>query len=152
MPEYCRLFRTTGVTLEQFLIRQRVELDKRTLLDPRFNVAEVAERCGFCNPAYFASVFKKYWKLCEVMRSVPLGNLPASPPLGTDGRGSALALDHDAKKPPVPRALNRRDYPKACGSVCPTRRRQIPSSQRGFRPNRCCPFVVVTACSTSPPK
>ena len=24
------------------------------------NVAEVAERCGFCNPAYFASVFKKY--------------------------------------------------------------------------------------------
>jgi len=23
-------------------------------------VAEVADRCGFCNPAYFASVFKKY--------------------------------------------------------------------------------------------
>jgi AraC-like DNA-binding protein len=30
------------------------------LLDPRLNVAQVAERCGFCNPAYFASVFKKY--------------------------------------------------------------------------------------------
>jgi AraC-like DNA-binding protein len=30
------------------------------LLDPRLNVAEVSERCGFCNPAYFASVFKKY--------------------------------------------------------------------------------------------
>jgi AraC-like DNA-binding protein len=25
---------------------------KRTLLDPRLNVAEVAERCGFCNAAY----------------------------------------------------------------------------------------------------
>jgi AraC-like DNA-binding protein/ligand-binding sensor protein len=58
-----RVFRrTTGMTLEQFLIRQRVELAKRVLLDPRFNVAEVAERCGFCNPAYFASVFKRYVK------------------------------------------------------------------------------------------
>lgn len=56
-----RIFRrATGITLEGFLIRQRVELAKRTLLDPRLNVAEVAERCGFCNPAYFASVFKKY--------------------------------------------------------------------------------------------
>ncbi|HKW16002.1 MAG TPA: PocR ligand-binding domain-containing protein [Terriglobales bacterium] len=54
--------RTTGITLEGFLIQQRVELAKKTLLDPRLNVAEVAERCGFCNPAYFASVFKKYVK------------------------------------------------------------------------------------------
>ena len=52
--------RTTGVTLEVYLIRQRVELAKRMLLDPRLNIAEVAELCGFCNPAYFASVFKKY--------------------------------------------------------------------------------------------
>jgi AraC-like DNA-binding protein len=58
-----RVFRrNAGMTLEQFLIRQRVELAKRALLDPRLNVAEVAERCGFCNPAYFASVFKKYVK------------------------------------------------------------------------------------------
>jgi AraC-like DNA-binding protein/ligand-binding sensor protein len=52
--------RTTGMTLEEYLIRQRVDLAKRMLLDPRLNVAEVAERCGFCNPAYFASVFRKY--------------------------------------------------------------------------------------------
>lgn len=58
-----RVFRkTTGTTLEQYLIQQRVELAKRALLDPRLNVGEVAERCGFCNPAYFASVFKKYVK------------------------------------------------------------------------------------------
>ena len=58
-----RVFRrTAGVTLEGFLIQQRVELAKRTLMDPRLNVAEVAERCGFCSPAYFASVFKKYMK------------------------------------------------------------------------------------------
>ena len=56
-----RVFRrTTSMTLENFLVQQRVDLAKRTLLDPRLNVAEVAERCGFCSPAYFASVFKKY--------------------------------------------------------------------------------------------
>jgi AraC-like DNA-binding protein len=52
--------RTAGITLEEYLIRQRVEFAKRMLLDPRLNVAEVAERCGFCNPAYFATVFRKY--------------------------------------------------------------------------------------------
>lgn len=58
-----RVFRrTTGMTLEHYLVLQRVELAKRALLDPRFNVSEVAERCGFCNPAYFAFVFRKYMK------------------------------------------------------------------------------------------
>jgi len=52
--------RTTGHTLEDYLIRQKLEMGKRLLLDPRLHVAEVADRCGFCNPAYFASVFKKY--------------------------------------------------------------------------------------------
>jgi AraC-like DNA-binding protein len=52
--------RTTGHTLEVYLIRQRLEMSKRLLLDPRLHVAEVADRCGFCNPAYFATVFKKY--------------------------------------------------------------------------------------------
>ncbi len=52
--------RTTGHTLEEYLIRQRLEMGKRLLLDPRLHVAEVADQCGFCNPAYFASVFKKY--------------------------------------------------------------------------------------------
>lgn len=52
--------RTTGHTLEEYLIRQRLEMSRRLLLDPRLHVSEVADRCGFCNPAYFASVFKKY--------------------------------------------------------------------------------------------
>jgi AraC-like DNA-binding protein/ligand-binding sensor protein len=52
--------RTTGHTLEEYLIRQRLEMARRLLLDPRLHVAEVADRCGFCNPAYFASVFKKH--------------------------------------------------------------------------------------------
>ena len=52
--------RTSGHTLEEYLIRQRLEMARRLLLDPRLQVAEVADRCGFCNPAYFAYVFKKY--------------------------------------------------------------------------------------------
>lgn len=52
--------RTTGKTLEEYLIRQKLELGKRLLLDPRLHVSEVSDRCGFCNPAYFSSVFKKY--------------------------------------------------------------------------------------------
>jgi AraC-like DNA-binding protein/ligand-binding sensor protein len=52
--------RTTGHTLEEYLIRQRLDMSKRLLLDPRLHVAEVADQCGFCNPAYFSSVFKKY--------------------------------------------------------------------------------------------
>jgi AraC-like DNA-binding protein len=52
--------RTAGHTLEEYLIRQKLEMGKRLLLDPRLHVSEVADRCGFCNPAYFASVFKKY--------------------------------------------------------------------------------------------
>ena len=81
-----RLFRrTTHMTLEQFLIRRRVELAKRALLDPRLNVAEVAERCGFCSPAYFASVFKKYVKCTprefasQPQRWEPLGTPPLGP-------------------------------------------------------------------------
>jgi two-component system response regulator YesN len=54
--------RTSGHTLEEYLIRQRLEMARRLLLDPRLHVAEVADRCGFCNPAYFASVFKKYMR------------------------------------------------------------------------------------------
>lgn len=52
--------RTTGHTLEEYLIQEKLEMGKRLLLDPRLHVSEVADRCGFCNPAYFASVFKKY--------------------------------------------------------------------------------------------
>ncbi len=55
----------------------------RLLLDPRLHVSEVADRCGFCNPAYFASVFKKYMHCTPRAYRQPaaaLGNTPAPPP------------------------------------------------------------------------
>jgi hypothetical protein len=51
-----------GHTLEKHLARQRLETGKRLLLDPRLHVSEVAARCGFCKPAYFASVFKGHMR------------------------------------------------------------------------------------------
>src|SRR6185437_1218162 len=52
--------RTTGHTLEEYLIRQRLEMSKRLLLDPRMQIAEVAYQCGVCNPPHVASTFKKH--------------------------------------------------------------------------------------------
>ena len=87
-----RIFRrTTGTTLEGFLIRQRVELAKRTLLDPRLNVAEVAERCGFCNPAYFASVFKRYVR-CTPREFARHPQMWAGTALQTRGASDSLTM------------------------------------------------------------
>jgi AraC-like DNA-binding protein len=55
----CRLFRKSkGVTLERYVMMQRVERAKRLLLDPTNNVSRVAELCGFSDPTYFARVFR----------------------------------------------------------------------------------------------
>jgi AraC-like DNA-binding protein/ligand-binding sensor protein len=51
--------RITGVTFERYVIEKRIERAQRLLLDPSSRVAEVAEKCGFCNPAYFARAFRK---------------------------------------------------------------------------------------------
>jgi AraC-like DNA-binding protein/ligand-binding sensor protein len=51
--------RITGSTLERYLMQRRVERAQRLLLDPASRVSEVAERCDFCNPAYFARVFRQ---------------------------------------------------------------------------------------------
>ena len=51
--------RVTGVTFERYVIEKRIERARRLLLDPNSRVAEVAEKCDFCNPAYFARAFRK---------------------------------------------------------------------------------------------
>lgn len=55
-----RMFkRATGVTLERYLMIRRIDAAKRLLLEPLENVSEIAERCGFSDPAYFARVFRR---------------------------------------------------------------------------------------------
>jgi AraC-like DNA-binding protein/ligand-binding sensor protein len=48
-----------GVTFERYLMIRRVERARQLLLDPLSRVSDVAEKCDFCNPAYFARVFRK---------------------------------------------------------------------------------------------
>lgn len=55
-----RIFRqTTGRTFERFVMEKRIELSKRMLLDPVNNISQVAERCGYSDPSYFARVFRR---------------------------------------------------------------------------------------------
>jgi AraC-like DNA-binding protein len=51
--------RVTGETFEHYVMRKRVELAQRFLLEPSNNIAAVADRCGFSDASYFARVFRK---------------------------------------------------------------------------------------------
>jgi len=48
-----------GVSFERYVIDRRIDRARQLLLDPKCRVSQVAERCDFCNPAYFAKVFRK---------------------------------------------------------------------------------------------
>lgn len=55
-----RLFKKeTGDTFENYVIRRRVQISQRLLLDPNKSVAQVAEMVGFSDPSYFSRVFRK---------------------------------------------------------------------------------------------
>jgi AraC family transcriptional regulator len=55
-----RVFRqTTGDTFERYVVRRRVEVARRLLLDPAHNVSTVARQCGFKDASYFARVFRR---------------------------------------------------------------------------------------------
>ena len=51
--------RIAGVTFERYVIEKRIERARKLLLDPSSRVSEVADRCDFCNPAYFSRIFRK---------------------------------------------------------------------------------------------
>ena len=49
-----------GLSPLRYLIRKRIEIAQEMLRDDRsLSVAEVARRCGFENPYYFARMFKR---------------------------------------------------------------------------------------------
>ncbi len=49
----------TGVTFERFVMKRRVDFAKQLLLNPDYNVSQVAEKCGFSDPAYFSRAFRR---------------------------------------------------------------------------------------------
>ena len=51
--------RIAGVTFERYVIEKRIDRARKLLLDPSSRVSEVADRCDFCNPAYFSRIFRK---------------------------------------------------------------------------------------------
>ena len=60
---YCQLFRLfkseLGVSPQQYIERQRIELAKRLLALNRLSVKEVAAQAGFVNQLYFSRRFQK---------------------------------------------------------------------------------------------
>jgi len=47
------------VSFERYVIDKRIDRARQLLLDPSSRVSQVAEKCDFCNPAYFAKVFRR---------------------------------------------------------------------------------------------
>jgi len=59
---FSRIFKQeAGQTFASYLMRQRVELAKRLLLDPACNVSEAAQRCGYRDVSYLAKVFRRFF-------------------------------------------------------------------------------------------
>lgn len=55
-----RLFlANVGHTVGEEIMRQRIRLATRLLKESRLSIAEIADRTGFCNPAYLTNTFKK---------------------------------------------------------------------------------------------
>jgi AraC family transcriptional regulator len=52
--------RATGMRPREYLLRRRIELAKRLLIESRYNVLDVALSCGFHSQAHFTTTFKRY--------------------------------------------------------------------------------------------
>ena len=60
-PQYvCTLFKkNTGMTVVEYIDRERVDLAKRMMLISDSHLYEIAELCGFSDYNYFSSIFRK---------------------------------------------------------------------------------------------
>lgn len=61
VPQYvCTLFKKhTGMTLVEFIDRERIDLAKRLMIISESPLYKIAEDCGFSDYNYFSSVFRK---------------------------------------------------------------------------------------------
>ncbi len=58
---FCRLFRSTmNMRQNDYLTGRRIDEAKRLLTENKLSVAEIAEFCGFRDPCYFSTIFRKY--------------------------------------------------------------------------------------------
>ena len=51
--------REAGMTMNEFILRERIAEAERLLASGRYTVSEVAERLGFCSASYFTQCFKR---------------------------------------------------------------------------------------------
>jgi AraC family transcriptional regulator len=57
---FCRLFKqSTGITLHQYVIQQRVERAKQLLLQGEMSIADIALACGFSHQSHLNRHFKR---------------------------------------------------------------------------------------------
>jgi AraC-like DNA-binding protein len=54
-----RFHEERGITLTAWITRERMDIAKDLLADPRRNVAEICWACGFNAPSYFIRVFRQ---------------------------------------------------------------------------------------------
>ena len=50
---------TTGTTIEQYIISQKIELVKELLIYNEFNLTEISYKLNYCNVAHLSQQFKK---------------------------------------------------------------------------------------------
>ncbi len=52
--------RETGMTINYFIQKRKIDRSKDLLLLPGLSIADVAERLSFSSPSYFTAIFRKY--------------------------------------------------------------------------------------------
>lgn len=56
-----RIFKKeTGLTLNEYIINERISLAKKLLLKTEMSINSIATQLGYANPAQFSKIFKKY--------------------------------------------------------------------------------------------
>lgn len=57
----CRVFKDElGITMNEFIMQERIEEAKRLLRDNNLQIYEIAERLQFCSQSYFTQCFHKF--------------------------------------------------------------------------------------------
>ena len=70
--------KSTGITITQYILEQRIEIAKQLLRTPEYTLSEIATSLGFCSQSYFVVCFKKLtgvtplnWRICHTTTQCP---------------------------------------------------------------------------------